>query len=76
MNCDELVEAVTDYLEGALTPEEAAEVDRHLEVCDGCVAYVQQIRETIRVTGHLDMNGLSLRARESLLQAFRSRGRT
>lgn len=73
MDCEELAEAVTDYLEGALTPEEVAEVDRHLELCDGCVTYLQQIRQTIDLTGRLDVNVLSEPARESLLQAFRSR---
>ncbi len=73
MNCGELVEAVTDYLEGSMSPEEVAEVERHLEVCEGCAIYLDQVRETIRLTGRLTEEALSDEARATLLQAFRSR---
>jgi anti-sigma factor RsiW len=74
VNCHELVEAVTDYLEGSMSPEEVAEVERHLEICDGCATYLEQVRETIRLTGRLTEETLSAGARETLVQAFRSRG--
>ena len=49
MTCQELVELVTDYLEGALPPQERARVDAHLEVCGGCRAYLAQMEVTLRV---------------------------
>jgi anti-sigma factor RsiW len=72
MNCHQLVEAVTEYLEGTMSPDERAQVERHLETCDGCAAYLDQVRETIRLTGRLTEDALPQEARESLLQAFRA----
>jgi anti-sigma factor RsiW len=50
MTCQELVELVTDYLEGALPSEDAARFEAHLAVCPGCQAYLEQVRSTIAVT--------------------------
>ena len=49
MACIELVELVTDYLEGVLPADEVARVREHLASCDGCTAHVQQMRTTVRV---------------------------
>ena len=51
MTCQELVELVTDYLEGALPREEVARFEEHLAVCPGCETYLDQVRSTIAVTG-------------------------
>ena len=51
LTCKEVVEIVTDYLEDALSPEDRARFDQHLAVCDGCSFYVEQMRETIRLSG-------------------------
>jgi len=53
VHCQEIVELVTDYLEGALDPEMTAEVEAHLELCDGCDTYVEQMRTTVRALGRL-----------------------
>ena len=50
-SCQELVELVTDYLEGALSEEEARRFDEHLDLCDPCVIYLEQMRTTIALTG-------------------------
>lgn len=71
MSCNELVEHVTDYLEGAMAPEERARVDEHLAVCDGCTTYLEQMRTTIRLTGMLTEEQVSPEARVALLEAFR-----
>jgi anti-sigma factor RsiW len=47
LRCQELVELVTDYLEGALDPSRLAALDAHLAGCDGCGAYVEQMRQTV-----------------------------
>jgi anti-sigma factor RsiW len=49
LSCQELVELVTDYLENALPANERARFDAHLEGCDGCTTYVEQMRTTIRL---------------------------
>jgi anti-sigma factor RsiW len=70
--CREVVELVTDYIEGALSPEQAARVEAHLAACDGCTTYVEQIRETIRLAGRVSEDQISAKAREALVNAFRS----
>jgi anti-sigma factor RsiW len=49
LTCQELVELVTEYLEGGLTADERARVDDHLDACAGCRAYVAQMEATLRV---------------------------
>ena len=51
--CVQLVEIVTQYLEGGLTSDERAIFEAHLLDCDGCVNYVEQMRTTIELTGRL-----------------------
>jgi anti-sigma factor RsiW len=53
LTCRELVEVLTDYLEGALEPDERAEIERHLVICRGCQTYVEQFRSTIDLLGRI-----------------------
>jgi predicted anti-sigma-YlaC factor YlaD len=69
--CIELVEIVTDYFEGRLPAEDVRRFDEHLEGCRGCRNYVEQMRETIRLTGTLREDDVPPAARDSLLAAFR-----
>jgi anti-sigma factor RsiW len=69
--CRDLVELVTDYLEGALSPQQHARFQHHIAGCDGCTAYLEQMRETIRLTGTLREQQISPDARAALLHAFR-----
>ena len=71
LTCQELVELVTDYLEGSLPATESARFEAHLAECDGCTTYVEQLRTTIRLVGRLTEEALSNEARETLLTAFR-----
>ncbi len=69
--CKELVELVTDYLEGALSPTECARFEAHLMGCDGCTAYLDQMRLTIKTLGQLTEDTIEPQARDELLQLFR-----
>jgi anti-sigma factor RsiW len=72
--CIDLVELVTDYLEGALGAEEADTFEAHMSTCDGCRVYVEQIRETRERLGRVPPDpagGLPEAARQELLAAFR-----
>jgi anti-sigma factor RsiW len=71
VSCQEIVELVTDYLEGALDPELTAEVEAHLQLCDGCDIYVEQMRATILALGSVPVETLSEPAQSELLEAFR-----
>ena len=72
LTCHEVVELITDYLEGALAPDVRARVDEHLAVCDGCTRYLDQMRETIRLTGMLTEEQVTEEQEVALLAAFRS----
>ena len=72
LSCQELVELVTDYLEGVLPEAERARFDAHLATCAGCQTYVEQMRATLRVTGELTPASLTPEGEESLLEAFRA----
>jgi anti-sigma factor RsiW len=69
--CRELVELVTDYLEGALPEAERARFEAHIAACPGCTAYLEQMRTTIRLTGMLTEEQLAPGARDELLRVFR-----
>jgi predicted anti-sigma-YlaC factor YlaD len=71
LTCKEVVEIVSDYLEGALSPDDRARFEEHLAVCDGCTNYVEQMRETIRLSGMLTEEQIPVAQREHLRQAFR-----
>jgi anti-sigma factor RsiW len=72
MTCQELVELVTDYLEGALEPAELTRFEAHLAVCPGCVTYVEQIRQTIHAVGSLAATEISPTDEARLLRLFRA----
>jgi hypothetical protein len=74
--CRDLMERVTDYLEGAMTPEEVAKVEDHLAGCDGCNAAIEQFRMTITIEGKLtedDVDAVDPAVVDELLIAFRRR---
>jgi predicted anti-sigma-YlaC factor YlaD len=71
LTCKEVVEIVSDYLEGVLSAEDCERFDAHLTICDGCNTYVEQMRETIRLTGMLTEDQVPVEQRERLRQAFR-----
>jgi predicted anti-sigma-YlaC factor YlaD len=72
ITCTEVVEVVTDYLEGSVDDGLRAEIEAHLALCPGCDAYLDQMRETIRVMGHVPVESLSDTARDELMNAFRT----
>jgi anti-sigma factor RsiW len=71
LSCRELVELVTDYLEGALSEKERLRFEEHIGLCSGCRTYLEQIRQTISVLGHFPVEALSAEAENELLEAFR-----
>ena len=71
VSCRELVELVTDYLEGALPRADRRRFEKHIAACDACTAYIEQIRLTITATGELTEDDIEPEARDALLDAFR-----
>ena len=71
LSCQELVELVTDYLEGALPAGERARFDAHLVTCPHCRIYLEQMRLTVATLGHLPTAAVSAEALQALLEHFR-----
>jgi anti-sigma factor RsiW len=71
VSCRELVELVTDYLEGALAPGDLRRFEEHIAGCDGCTEYLHQFEQTIRAVGALTPDDLSSEAEGELLKVFR-----
>ena len=70
LTCREFVEVVSAYLEGALDPADRARFEEHLEACDPCVTYIEQIRLTIEASGRVEEEDIDPGAREVLLAGF------
>jgi len=51
LDCNELVELVTAYLEDALPAGERARFEAHLTECPDCVEYVAQFQRTVAAIG-------------------------
>ncbi|HEV8421219.1 MAG TPA: zf-HC2 domain-containing protein [Actinomycetota bacterium] len=72
LTCSELVEVITEYLDGALSPADRARFDAHLDLCEGCRNYLDQMRLTIRAVGRLREEAITPLAKDALLGAFRT----
>ena len=71
ITCQDVVELVTEYLEHALEAQDASLFEQHLNFCDGCVSYVDQVRLTIDRVAHLGAEDVPDETRARLLAAFR-----
>jgi anti-sigma factor RsiW len=71
LSCQELVELVTAYLEGALPRRQRRRFEQHISGCDACTIYLAQMRATIELTGRLRVEDLDPEAEADLLAAFR-----
>jgi anti-sigma factor RsiW len=70
--CRELVELVTEYLDGALDPAARARVDAHLAACDGCTTYIDQVRAVMAATPRILLELVPPALMQRLLEAFRA----
>ena len=71
MPCQELVELVTAYFDGGLSRRDRRRFEAHIRGCEHCTTYVEQMRETIELTGRLTEGDIPAGGREDLLAAFR-----
>jgi anti-sigma factor RsiW len=70
LRCIEVVELVSDYLDGQLDDETRRRVQEHLVLCPACQVYVEQVRDTVRVLGRLPADELPEHAVTELENAF------
>jgi anti-sigma factor RsiW len=71
MPCRELVELVTEYLEGTLSADDRVRFEAHLDDCEYCATYVEQMRTTIRLVGRIPSESVDSEAMQALRAAFR-----
>ena len=69
--CQQAVELVTDYLEGALSRRERRRFESHIRGCPNCSAYLEQIKMTIELTGAIEPEELTPEARQDLIELYR-----
>jgi anti-sigma factor RsiW len=69
--CQEVVELISDYIEGALPRSQRRRLEAHLSGCEHCGEYLEQMRATIRVTGRLRTSDLSPAMRDELVELYR-----
>lgn len=71
-NCERLFSAITDYLDGAMTPDDRERLEYHLSLCPPCQIYLDQIKVTIEATGRLQSGDVSPEAHAVLMALFRA----
>lgn len=69
--CRQAVDLMTDYVEGALSPDDRARFEAHLAECDYCVEYLAQIRATIDIAGRVDPDDLEPDVLDELVSLYR-----
>ena len=71
VTCRQVVDLVTEYLEGGLEADERLAFERHVAVCPPCRGYLGQLRVIVRGARTLDEEDVPEHLRENLLDAFR-----
>ncbi len=71
VDCQDLVEMLTDYLDGALDPQTRSRLEAHLRLCDGCDAYLEQLRATVATLGATPRPQPAPNLQEALMAEFR-----
>jgi anti-sigma factor RsiW len=69
--CIEVVEIMTDYLEGALPASEARQLERHLRTCPGCTEYLEQLRAVAGSLRGVTDDSFPAEIRDGLIADFR-----
>jgi anti-sigma factor RsiW len=69
--CQQVVEMVTDYLEGMMPAAERRRLEHHLTGCAHCTEYLAQMRETIKLTGQLAPEDLTPQMRDEFTDLYR-----
>jgi anti-sigma factor RsiW len=72
LSCQQMVELVTEYLDGVMEPRRRARFEAHLAGCDGCTNYLEQFRTTVSVIGRLEVDDVPEPVMAELVSAFRN----
>jgi anti-sigma factor RsiW len=69
--CKEVVELVTDYLEGTMAPRERARFESHIADCPNCRRYLAQMRITLDVLGRIEAEAVAPETMDELVELYR-----
>ncbi len=69
-DCKELLELLSDYLDGELDPGACAEVDAHMDECDRCREFVESLRRTVALIQRAFGRPLPDDVRRDVLDAY------
>jgi predicted anti-sigma-YlaC factor YlaD len=70
-SCQEVVELASEYLEGAMSSEQMTRFELHLNLCDGCSSFVEQVRATVGMARVVPEEEIPQELKSNLLAAFR-----
>ena len=71
LTCQRAVELMTDYVEGAMDDAARARFEAHLDHCDACTRYLEQLRATIDVLGRVEPPVPDAAVRDGLVDLYR-----
>jgi len=72
VTCREVVELMTEYLEGSLSAADRARFEHHMTGCDGCRAYLTQLRTARMLMGRSAIEPVPEAMKAELMSAFRN----
>jgi anti-sigma factor RsiW len=72
VTCKEVVELMTDYLDGVLSTRDRARFEEHMSGCDGCRAYLSELRTARMLMGRVAAEPVPEPLKAELMSAFRS----
>jgi anti-sigma factor RsiW len=74
LRCAELVDLVSEYIDGELNEGQQEAIERHLEGCEGCRVALDQFQSVIRLAGRLtaaDVARIDTLVRDRLMATLR-----
>lgn len=72
LTCKELIELITDHLEGRQSFVEWMRFELHLGMCRHCRAYLRQMKDTIETLGRLPEEAIPPEVSNQILDRFRA----
>ena len=70
LSCAQVVELVTDYVEGQLDSADRLRFEEHVAICPPCRGFLSQMRVTRRLVGSVPIEPLAPSLEQALVDAF------
>ena len=68
--CRELLERLSEYLDGELDEAACAEIESHMADCEPCVAFLRSLRHTVAQIGSLPQPRLPEDVKRACAEAY------